>query len=66
MIMAKVIIGILGVLMMLILAALFLMTLCEELKKEKSSNEKVFLCIFGTLIELCGAMLVISLARNLI
>ena len=64
--MSKVIIGILGVLMMLILAALFLMTLCEELKKEKSSNEKVFHCIFGTLIELCGAILVISLARNLI
>ena len=64
--MSKVIIGILGVLMMVILAALFLMTLCEELKKEKSSSGKVFLCIFGTLIELCGAMLVISLALNLI
>ena len=57
---------IIGVLIMLILAALFLTTLCEELKKEKSSNGKVFLCIFGTLLELCGAMLVISLARNLI
>lgn len=54
------------VLMMVILAALFLTTLCEELKKEKSSNGKVFLCIFVTLLELCGAMLVISLARNLI
>lgn len=54
------------VLMMVILAALFLTTLCEELKKEKSSNGRVFLCIFGTLLELCGAMLVISLARNLI
>ena len=64
--MALVIIGILGVLIMLILAALFLTTLCEELKKEKSSNGKVFLCIFGALIELCGAMLLISLARNLI
>ena len=64
--MALVIISILGVLMMVILAAFFLTTLCEELKKEKSSNWKVFLCIFGTLLELCGAMLVISLARNLI
>ena len=47
-------------------AALFLTTLCEELKKEKSSNWTVFLCIFWALLELCGAMLVISLARNLI
>lgn len=44
------------VLLMLILAALFLTALCEELKKEKSSNGRVFLCIFGTLLELCGAM----------
>lgn len=57
---------IIGVLLMLIWAALFLTTLCEELKKEKSSNGKVFLCIFGTLLELCGVMLLISLARNLI
>ena len=64
--MSKVIIGILGVLMMVILAALFLSELCGELKKEKSSNGKVFLCIFGTLLELCGAMLIISLALNLI
>lgn len=64
--MSLVIIGILGVLMMLILAALFLMALCEELKKEKSSNGRVFVCIFWTLLELCGVMLVISLARNLI
>ena len=64
--MSKVIIGILGVLMMLIWAALFLSELCGELKKEKSSNEKVFLCIFGTLLVLCGAMLIISLARNLL
>ena len=64
--MALVIISILGVLMMVILAALFLTALCEELKKEKSSNGRVFLCVFGTLLELCGAMLVISLARNLI
>ena len=63
--MADVII-IITVLYVLILAALFLTTLCEELKKEKSSNGKVFLCIFGILIELCGAMLLISLARNLI
>ena len=54
------------VLMMLILAALFLTALCEELKKEKSSNGRVFLCVFGTLLELCGAMLLISLTRNLI
>ena len=57
---------IIDVLMMLILAALFLTTLCEELKKEKSSNGKVFLCIFGTLLELCGVMLLISLVQNLI
>ena len=57
---------IIGVLLTLIWAALFLTTLCEELKKEKSSNGRVFLCVFGTLLELCGAMLVISLARNLI
>ena len=64
--MSKVIIGILGVLMMLIWAALFLSELCGELKKEIPSNGKIFLCIFGTLLVLCGAMLIISLARNLI
>lgn len=47
------------VLMMLILAALFLTALCEELKKEKSSNGRVFLCVFGTLLELCGAMILV-------
>lgn len=57
---------IVGVLLMLIWAALFLTTLCEELKKEKSSSWRVFICIFGTLLVLCGAILVISLARNLI
>lgn len=57
---------IIGVLLMLVWAALFLTTLCEELKKEKSSNGRVFLCVFGTLLVLCVAMLLISLARNLI
>lgn len=47
------------VLLMLILAALFLTALCEELKKEKSSNGRVFLCVFGTLLELCGAMILV-------
>lgn len=54
------------VLLMLILAAFFLTALCEELKKEKSSNGRVFLCVFGTLLELCGAILIVSLAWNLI
>ena len=47
------------VLLMLILAALFLTALCEELKKEKSSNGWVFLCVFGTLLELCGVMILV-------
>lgn len=57
---------IIGVLLTLIWAALFLTTLCEELKKEKSSSWTVFICIFWALLELCVAMLLISLARNLI
>ena len=57
---------IIGVLMMLIFATLFLTALCDELKKEKPSNWTVSLCIFWALLELSGAMLLISLARNLI
>lgn len=57
---------IIGVLLMLIWAALLLTTLCEELKKEKFSSWRVFICIFWALLVLCGAMLLISLARNLI
>lgn len=47
------------VLLMLILAALFLTALCEELKKEKSSSWTVFICIFGALLEVCGAMILV-------
>lgn len=54
------------IVIMLLCAALFLTTLCEELKKEKSSSWRVFICIFWALLELCVAMLLISLARNLI
>ena len=50
---------IIGVLIALIFASLFLTALCEELKKEKSSNWTVFLCIFWALFELCGAMILV-------
>lgn len=50
---------IIGILMMLIFATLFLTALCDELKKEKPSNWTVSLCIFGILLELCVAMILV-------
>lgn len=50
---------IIGVLMMLIWAALFLTTLCEELKKEKPKWGWVFFSIFWVLVILFGVLAIL-------